>query len=195
MRAQLFLVLASMLLITSAAHARTGPLGFATGFGFGPAGIDVSDGYTRYNIGGPLMTLNTGFHIQDFALGMEGQFFSFQGTITDYFADGGLYIKFYWLENWYIKYKMGLSRLQRLSNSGLTSTFTTWTGGSVGGVLGWDIIGEGSSPFRLSINAGAQRLEFGSIMTRQGETTSNMDLPNKMVGILFYTYLGLDWYL
>jgi hypothetical protein len=193
MRVQLFAVIATLIFLASTSQARTGPLGFATGFGLGPAGIDFSDGTTRYNIGGTLLTLNGGFHIEDFSLGLEGQFFTIQGTITDFMVDGGFFIKYYFLDNFYLKYKMGLSRLQRTTNFAQTTIISTWTGGSVGGMVGWDVVNSGD--FRLSINAGAQRHEFGAIMNRIGEDTSNMDLNNKMVGLMFYTYVGLDWYL
>jgi hypothetical protein len=171
----------------------TGGPGFYVGIGTGVAGVDYSDGTNRFNIGGVLQNLSLGMHVERFVLSLEGDFLTFGGSLDDYVADGGFGLRFYITDALSLKYKMTMARFQRMSNYTNITTFSLWTGGSAGGTASYDLIVDGT--FRLNLNAGAQRYDFGSFMTRQGDVTDNRDLDPHMSGLMFFGYIGLDWYL
>ncbi len=179
------------------AFASTGPLGFAVGFDGGVAGIDFSDGVNRQNIGTTFNNIHLGLHIDDVVFLLTGDFQDLQGSLDDYLAAGGVAIKWYFLENFHLTGQATLARYNRSAYNSNVTTFTTYTGGGVGGSIGWDVLAsQGNGPFRMSVNVGANRYDFGNILIRQGNVTSNMDLGNNhLVGISFFTFLALDWYL
>ena len=194
-----FLIGFSLSLLSISSLASTGAAGIALGMGTGLEGIDFSDGYNRTNIGGLSQEIHFGIHIQDFAFLVSGTFMDFlQGSqsLDNYLASGDVELKFYYLEDFYFLGSIGMAQIRRSASSGTTETLTTDFGGSTGLTAGWDVYaGNANSPFRLSINIGARRYDFGSSEVLQGTVASDTNLSNHINGLAFFGYLGFDWYL
>jgi hypothetical protein len=188
-------LLALLFLSSKPAVAGTGSLGFAVGIATGIGAIDFSDGTNRWNVGGVMTQVNFGLHTGDFAFLVEASILNLQGRIYDYFADVGGALKWYMVGPVWLKGKIGFSRYEFMTYSGNITTISSYYGGSVGFGAGWDIVGQDNQPFRLSLSAGAQRADFGSMTSRQGNDTSGGDLGNHVTGLVYYGLIGLDWYL
>jgi hypothetical protein len=184
-----------ILLAVSPAYATTPGTGFAVGFGDGLSGIDFSDGTTRTNVGTIFQNLDVGLHLDDFAFLFTGDFMDIQGSLDDYVANGGFKVKWYFLEDFSLTYTMGFSRFQRSNLAADITTLTIQTGGYVGGYVGWDVYAsQGNGPFRLSINVGMRRFDYGAQEIRQGSVVSDTDLAVPVVGVDFSLFVGLAWY-
>ncbi|MCC6278645.1 MAG: hypothetical protein IT289_12085 [Oligoflexia bacterium] len=195
MHLRLLSILVWLCLSTAPAFANTGPFGFSVGFGSGVGAIDFSDGSQRWNVGGIYTTINGGVHINILVFSIEASLLTLQGRIWDYVATLGGSAKIYLTESLSLKAKMAMARYEFMTYSGNITNITSYLGGSFGGQLGWDLIGTENQPFRLSFNAGAERCDFGAVMTRQGMATSNQDISNHVNGLMYYGYFGFDWYL